>query len=222
MEIIEAIRIRRSIRSYKPDPIPRKVLEEIIETCQWAGSPQNTQPWEFAIVGSELMKELKARIIEKLEANAPPESELPSLKLQEPYSQRAADYRQSSDSYQFPPGIENLDEKRLAYGALGEQFRGAPNAIIVYMDRVLDLHPLMLIGIGAMAQTVCLTALAQGVGTCVLGARWTSLLRERLDIPQSKVILHAIAIGYPETEARINNFPRTRLPLDSWVHWHGF
>ena len=135
MEIIEAIRTRRSIRSYKPDPVPRKVLEEIIETCQWAGSPQNTQPWEFAIVGSELMKEIKARIIEKLEANNTPDSQLPPFKLQEPYSQRAVDYRQSSDSYQFPPETENLDERRRAYAALGEQFRGAPNAIIVYIKQ---------------------------------------------------------------------------------------
>ena len=102
------------------------------------------------------------------------------------------------------------------------QFRGAPNAIIVYMDRALNLHPNMLIGIGAMAQTFCLTALAHGLGTCVLGSRWTSVLRELIDIPESKIILHAIAIGYADSEARINNFPRTRLPLESWVHWQGF
>jgi nitroreductase len=36
MEIIEAIRTRRSIRSYKPDPVPRKVFEELLDACRWA------------------------------------------------------------------------------------------------------------------------------------------------------------------------------------------
>ncbi len=34
MDVIEAIHARRSIRGYKTDPVPKKVLEEIIEACQ--------------------------------------------------------------------------------------------------------------------------------------------------------------------------------------------
>ncbi len=45
MEITEAVRTRRSIRAYKPEPVPREVLEEIVKTCQWAGSFLNMQPW---------------------------------------------------------------------------------------------------------------------------------------------------------------------------------
>lgn len=36
MDIIEAIRTRRSIRGYKPDPVPKKVIEALLEACLWA------------------------------------------------------------------------------------------------------------------------------------------------------------------------------------------
>ena len=223
MEITEAIRTRRSIRRYKPEPVPKKLLEEIVETSQWAESPQNTQPWEFAIVGGDLVEELKARMTEKFVANETEEPELPQMTLPEPYSQRAADYRNGSDSYQFPPGTEDVEEKRRVYMLTNMQFRTAPNVIVVYAEKSIGLNHNTLIGIGAMAQTVCLTALAHGLGTCIMGApRYHSLLKEKLGIPDSKVILHVIGIGYPDMEARVNNFPRTRIPLDSWVHWHGF
>jgi nitroreductase len=41
-------------------------------------------------------------------------------------------------------------------------------------------------------------------------------------VPESKLIAYGIAIGYPDFEARVNNFPRTREPLESLVRWEGF
>jgi nitroreductase len=76
--------------------------------------------------------------------------------------------------------------------------------------------------IDIMANTVWLATLSHGLGTCIMGPRWTGLLRQRLGIPESKAILLSIAIGYPDFEARINNFPRARLPLDSCGRRHGF
>jgi len=50
MDIIEAIRTRKSIRGYKPDPVPREVLRDIMDIATRAPSSMNTQPWEVAIV----------------------------------------------------------------------------------------------------------------------------------------------------------------------------
>ena len=143
MEITEAIRTRRSIRAYKPEPVPRKVLEEIVETCQWAGSFLNMQPWEFAILGGEVMREWKHRLIEKFEAGAPEEREYPiGMPFPEPYSQRAEDFRASIDNLMFPPETENLEEKQRAYTISGVQVRDAPNAIVIYTDKSFLNSPL--------------------------------------------------------------------------------
>jgi len=47
MELSEAIRGRRSIRRFKPDPIPKETLEKILELAQWAPSAMNLQDWRF-------------------------------------------------------------------------------------------------------------------------------------------------------------------------------
>lgn len=225
MEIIEAIRNRRSIRRYKSEPVPRKVLEEIIEASQWAGSFLNMQPWEFAVLGGEVMKEWKKRLIEKFEANTPEEREYPiGMPFPEPYSQRAEEFRANIDNLMFPPGTENLEEKQHAYAISGVQVRDAPNAIVIYTDKSFLNSPLQLLGIGIIAQTVCLASLAYGLGTCVTGraVETPNILRELLGIPHSKIIMCAIAIGYPDPGAKINRLVRTRIPPESWVHWHGF
>jgi len=47
VDVLEAIRTRRSIRNYKKDPIPQEVLEQVLEAGRWAPSASNMQPWEF-------------------------------------------------------------------------------------------------------------------------------------------------------------------------------
>jgi len=56
MEFYEVIRTRRSIRSYRPDPIPEDVLNRVLESVRIAPSGSNRQPWEFIIVKDEELK----------------------------------------------------------------------------------------------------------------------------------------------------------------------
>ena len=56
---IELLKSRRSIRAYKPDPIPDKYIQKIIEAARWAPSGGNSQPWEFVVIKR---KDLKDRI----------------------------------------------------------------------------------------------------------------------------------------------------------------
>jgi nitroreductase len=56
MELMEAIKERRSIRKYKPDPIPEEVLHQVLEAVRWAPSWANTQCWEVIVVRDPNMK----------------------------------------------------------------------------------------------------------------------------------------------------------------------
>lgn len=222
MEVIEAIRSRRSIRSFKPDPVPRMVLEELLETCRWAPSSSNTQPWEFAILGGKVMEEVKTRLREKVKTLAKRNSDIPPADWPEPYRQRETELNHSIDIHQFPPGMENADEKRIEYWRKMGRFHDAPNGIILYTERVLC--PRAIFSLGIMTQTICLSALTYGLGTCIMGRAvyWPDMLRELLGIPESKLIAMGIAIGYPDPEALVNSYPRHRVPLDTFTHWHGF
>jgi nitroreductase len=222
MEVIEAIRSRRSIRGFKPDPVPRKVLEELLDTCRWAPSAQNTQTWELAIVGGKVMAELKARFEANVKDKVKPNPDLPSIELTEIYQQRAIESRNNTDRHQFPPGTEDLDAKRAAYLLKGARLHDAPNGIIIYSDKSLDQKAI--ISAGIMAQTIALAAPAYGLGTCVTfrAVTYPDVLRELLGIPESKTIIIGIAIGYPDPESILNSIPRSRLPVETITQWHGF
>ena len=51
------IRNRRSVRRFRPDPIPDAVIERVLQAALWAPSPHGTQPWRFAVLTKEPTKE---------------------------------------------------------------------------------------------------------------------------------------------------------------------
>jgi nitroreductase len=59
MEVLQAIRTRRSIRKYKADPVPEEEVEKILDAGRWAASANNSQPWKFIVLSDA---ELKARV----------------------------------------------------------------------------------------------------------------------------------------------------------------
>lgn len=50
MELVEAIKTRRSIRRFKEEPVAKEVIQELIDTAVWAPSASNRQPWGFAVI----------------------------------------------------------------------------------------------------------------------------------------------------------------------------
>jgi len=58
MELTEAIKGRRSVRKFKPDPVPKAVLDHIMEMAIWAPSGMNRQEWYFIVVQGAKKDEL--------------------------------------------------------------------------------------------------------------------------------------------------------------------
>ena len=50
MDMMEAIKLRRSIREYKNKPIPKEILEKIVDAARHAPTAKNIQPWEFIVI----------------------------------------------------------------------------------------------------------------------------------------------------------------------------
>jgi len=221
MHALDALLERRSIRSFKTESVSKEVITGILETVRWVPSSRNTQPCELTVVGGPAMDELKAQLTAKVEADAEARPDIPAAELSEPFISRALAQRDAIDSYQFPPGTEDLAGKRADYWIRGGRFFDAPNAIIISMEKAL--YPSALIDVGLMIHAICISAYAHGVDTCPTRrpVYWPELLRQLFNIPESKMIVFSIALGYREPQARVNNFSRFREPLDSWVTWQG-
>jgi len=68
MEVLEAIKTRRSIRKYKTTPVDDKTLGLILEAARWAPSWGNTQCWRFVVVSDD---DIKSRLADTLNATNP-------------------------------------------------------------------------------------------------------------------------------------------------------
>ena len=56
MEVLEAIKTRRSIRKYKATPVDDKAVETVLEAARWAPSWKNKQCWRFVVVRQDKIK----------------------------------------------------------------------------------------------------------------------------------------------------------------------
>jgi nitroreductase len=61
MELMEVLRTRRSVRQWKPDPVPDETLKKLAQAASWAPSGSNNQPWAFVIIREQgRLKRLRA------------------------------------------------------------------------------------------------------------------------------------------------------------------
>ncbi len=64
MEALQALTSRRSVRQYKPDPVPRETIEAIVDAGRLAPTARNVQPCEFVVVTDVAMRAALAQINE--------------------------------------------------------------------------------------------------------------------------------------------------------------
>ncbi len=56
MDVLEAIRTRRSIRKYEERPIPEEIIQKILDAGRWAPSSDNSQPWGFILIKDQKLR----------------------------------------------------------------------------------------------------------------------------------------------------------------------
>ncbi len=64
MNIIKIIKTRRSIREYLDKPVPKDILEKIVDTGRFAATARNVQPWEFVIITEQAILKKLAELAE--------------------------------------------------------------------------------------------------------------------------------------------------------------
>jgi nitroreductase len=101
------------------------------------------------------------------------------------------------------------------------RFFDAPSAIFIFTERDVSVWAMM--NIGLLAQTISLAALNYGLGSIMLaaGASYPDIVRKKLNVPYSRQLVIAMAIGYPDNDAAVNKFRTERVPLAEICSWHG-
>jgi nitroreductase len=214
---------RRSIRGYKPDPVPKEVIHEIIEIAKGAPSSMNTQPWFFHVVSGEPLERIREGNTERNLAGVKPQREIPVRGGYEGIHRQ----RQIEIAVQLfeAMGIERHDaERRQDWVMRGFRQFDAPVSIVMTYDKSLEPATISHFDLGAVVYGLVLAAWTRGLGTVIngQGIMQSAVVREHARIPEDQVIMTCIAMGYPDHEFAANDVKSRRTPNDDIVTFVGF
>jgi nitroreductase len=222
MDILQTMRQRKSIRAFKPDPVKKRTLKEILEASVRAPSAMNSQPWEFTVVGGEPLERIKQESAARFRSGdeGAPEFSSGGWPKESVYRRRQVDLAKGLFALM---DIKREDkEKRMAWMERGFRLFDAPAAIFICVDRSLpESDPLL--DIGAVMQNICLAAPDFGLGTCIAtqGVTYPDVIRKHAPIGEDKRIIIAVAIGFPDWDFPANAFDSPREDVEDLTDWVG-
>lgn len=220
MDVIEAMRDRKSTRAYLDKPVARTTLEAILDVARWAPSGVNCQPWHVAVVSGALKAHLSKAMLAARQAHTPenPDYAYYPKAWREPYNARrkATGYA----LYQAMNISKDDVSARLKAWNNNYHFFGAPTGLFFFVDRALAQGAW--VDMGMFIQNVMLAARAFGLETCPQAslAEYPDIVRNILDVPNTRALVCGMAIGYADGSAPVNNYRTAREPVSVFTQWH--
>ena len=217
-DVFEAARTRRSIRAYKPDPVPAATLREIVALARHAPSGSNIQPWRVHVMTGATLERVGTAIRQAFEKDEPGhrrDYDYYTDPIDEPYLARR---RQCGWGLYGLLGIRRGDhEKSKAYRATNYDFFGAPAGLIFTIERRLERGSWL--DYGMFLQTLMLAARARGLHTCSEAAiaSYPDIVRRELGISNDWIVICGMAMGYADPDALINTFQPPRIGVDEYA-----
>jgi len=212
MNVAQTIAERRSIRGFKPDPVPQELLMSILESARHSASNCNTQPWHLSIVSGDAKDRLAESLVAEVSKGNPDNGAFVNgmRGLTGTYKERQ--YECAACLY-GTMDIERGDkEKRNALMLKNWEFFGAPHVGFISMP--LTMGPTNAIDIGIYLQSLMLLFTENGLASCPQGAlaMYPDPINEVAQIPEGNGVICGISFGYADETAQIN---QTKTPRDT-------
>lgn len=209
----ELVRSRRSVRAFKPDPVPMEIIRAVFETAQQSPSNCNVQPWRVWLASGAARDRLSKRLVKAMVDHEDPGIEDVIQSFQGEYRER-----------QIACAVEMYGHMGVPRGDVPARFKAhlrnyelfdAPHVAIVGMDQSFGLG--VTLDVGIWLQTLMLAFTERGIGTCPMASLRShpAIVRAELGIPDDIRILCGVTFGYEEPTAPVN---RTKQPRDVLEH----
>jgi len=216
MDILSALKERKSVRAYQKKPVSRGDIETVIAAAGMAPSAINLQPWEFIVSYGEekerLVRRLKKAHAER-KVSCGPGTAKP---LPQKYIERSRRALAVMEPKILQTGMSF--DRFIEEGSCS--FYGAPVAIIVAIDKIFPSIRYLDVGLGV--SYLLLAAHARGLSTCPIGliVAYADDIADVLNISPEKEILLGISMGYADESAPTNNFKTGREELSEILRWY--
>ncbi|WP_186193794.1 nitroreductase [Burkholderia gladioli] len=211
---------RHSCRAFRPEPVPRAIIETILAAAQRTASWCNSQSWQVTITTGAGTERLKRVLYEHASSGAPPE---PDFVFPREYRGVYLDRRRESGFQLYGAlGIERGDKPAYLRQTL-ENFRlfGAPHVAVITTDEALGVYDA--VDCGCYVSNFILAAQACGVASIPQAAlsSYAKRVRQELGQGEERRMVCAISFGYADETHPANAYRTTRAPLEDAVNWVG-
>ncbi|WP_397588247.1 nitroreductase [Sandarakinorhabdus limnophila] len=223
MSYDEVVMGRRSIRGFKPDPVPLELIKEILTMAMRSPSSMNTQPWNFTVVTGEPLNRIRAGNTERNMAGVPHSREFRTGTAFEGVHRE----RQIGVAKQLfsAMGIARDDAPaRMDWVLRGFRQFDAPVCVIITYDKTLSGSDDTPFDCGAVSTALVNAAWSRGLGAVInsQGIMQSPVVREHAGIADDQVIMKAIAIGWPEESFPANAVVSERKSVEEAARFVGF
>jgi nitroreductase len=175
-DFLELVKKRRSFRRFKPDPVPKEIVEKVLEAARHSPSAGNSQPWEFVVVQDDATKRSLTQSIT---------SGYKKLKKTDPNWYRAVAVQPYLAT--APVLIVVCGDRRLQ------------KTYPAHLPREVLLRQSLAISIYTLQLAAASLGLATAWATMQTELRETQI-RKLLGIPDVYIVDHIIPLGYPDEE----------------------
>jgi nitroreductase len=172
--LLDVVKKRRSVRYFKPDPVPDEFITKIIEAARWAPSGFHTQPWEFVVIRN---KDIRDKVIEAL---APPI--------------RRPDWTPAETSQNAPVFIILLADWRARVGLPDPAQSSDSRVHDIYLSGLASAFLLMHLAAAALG-------LASRWYSSASHPKTESRIKEIIGIPEGLKIYDMMCVGFPARPA---------------------
>lgn len=219
----EVVRGRRSVRGYKPDPVSRALIEEVIGLAMRAPSSMNTQPWNFYVISGEPLDRIRAGNTERNLAGVPHSRE---FRTGEAFAGVHRERQVGVAKQLFGAmGIAREDTTmRQDWVLRGFRQFDAPVCVIVTYDKVLAGSDDTPFDCGAVTTALVYAAWSRGLGAVInsQGIMQSPVVRQHAGIADDQVIMKSVALGWPDDSFPANAVVSERKSVDEATVFVGF
>ena len=216
MDVIKALKNRKCVRKFLDKEIPQEVLNEVFEVAKWSPSSKNTQPWKIVVVSGQRKIKLMEKLTQAFDNGQKPamEYDYNGGRLEGKLRERAVKCGQ--DLYSALEISRGDKEKRLKQWRDNYLSFNSPTAIFIFKHPDTGISGYM--DCGMLIQSITLTALGLGLATCPQASlgEYPEIVKQDLGCKDYTLIC-GIAIGYEDTQAKVNNYRTEREPLENIV-----
>jgi len=218
MDAEEAIVSRRSVRGFRPDPVPRATIEHILQIAATAPSGTNMQPWQVYVVGGDSKRRLSEAVLA--------ERRQPTMAHEPEYRYYPAEWREPYIGRRRKVGIDMYTligiprgDKEAMFRQHGRNFEffGAPVGLFFAIDKDLEIGSWL--DYGMFIGAVMTAARAQGLHSCPQAAwpPYHRIIRQQLGMPEGQTVVCGMALGYEDEADPANRLRTEREPVNNFA-----